>query len=73
MQLFIEPAVLYRLTCVVGGTKTSVVVDSIDAGCSVLTVVVFTVVNVSLASGALKAQWTCATATTYILIMPISL
>ena len=57
---------LYELhTCVVGGTKTSVVVDSIHAGRSVLTVVVVTVVNVGLASRALKAQWTRATATTH--------
>lgn len=58
---------LYALTCVVGGTKTSIVVDSIDAGCSVLTVVVFAVVGVGLASGAFKAQRTCATVTTYTL------
>lgn len=52
------------LTCVVGGTKTGVVVDSIDAGCSVLAVVVLAVVDVGLASGALKAQRTRATVKT---------
>lgn len=59
----------HALTCVVGGTKTSVVVDSIDAGRPVLTVVVFAVVNVGLASGALKAQWTCAAVKMNTLIM----
>lgn len=48
----------YELTSVVGGAKTSVVVDSINAGCSVLTVMVFAVVSVSLTSRALKAQGT---------------
>ena len=56
------------LTCVVGGTKTGIVVDSIDAGCAVLTVVVFAFVHVDLAGGALKAQWTRAAVTTYALI-----
>lgn len=45
-----------ELTCVVGGTKTCVVVDSINAGRSVLTVMVFTVVNIDLASRALEAH-----------------
>lgn len=45
-------------TGVVGGTKTSVVVDSIHAGCSVLTVMVFAVVSVGLTCWALKAQGT---------------
>lgn len=45
-------------TGVVGGTKTSVVVDSIQAGCSVLTVVVFAVVGVGLTCWALEAQGT---------------
>lgn len=58
----ISHIMLYGPTCVIGGTKTSVVVDSINAGCSILTVVVFAVVSVDLASGALKAQWTCTTA-----------
>lgn len=57
--------VLHALTCVVGGTKTGVVVDSIDAGGSVLTFVVFTVISVNLASRALKAQWACTAVTTY--------
>lgn len=61
---------LHAPTCVVGGTKTSVVVDSIDAGRSVLTVIVFAVVNVGLASGALKAQWTRAAATHTIIVLP---
>lgn len=65
----LESTVLHALTCVVGGTKTSVVVDSIDTGCSVLAVVVFAVVNVDLASGALKAQRTRATAKTYTFII----
>lgn len=52
---------LHELTRVVGGTKTSVVVDSIEAGGAVLTVVVLTFVNVGLAGGALEAQWTRAT------------
>lgn len=60
-QWLMIQTVLCALTCVVGGTKTSVVVDTIHAGCSVFTVIVFTVVNVCLASGALKAQWTQAT------------
>lgn len=47
-----------ELTSVVGGAKTSVVVDSVDAACSVLTVVVFAVVSVGLTSRALKAQGT---------------
>lgn len=51
-----------ELTCVVGGAKTSVVVDSVDAGGAVLTVVVFAVVGVGLASGALEAQRTLAAA-----------
>lgn len=50
----------YELTCVVGGTKTSVVVDSVDAGGPVLAVVVFAFVSVGLASRALKAQRTLA-------------
>ena len=62
MQLRLEQTVLPALTCVVGGTKTSVVVDSIEAGRSVLTVVVIAVIIVGLANGALKAQRTCATA-----------
>lgn len=48
-------------TCVVGGTEAGVVIDSIDACGSVLTVIVFTVVSVCLASRALKAQWTGTT------------
>lgn len=55
----------YELTSVVGGAQTSVVVDSIDAGCSVLTVMVFTVVSVSLTSGALKAQGTLTAVVEY--------
>lgn len=53
-----DAIVFYELTCVVGGTKTSVVVDSIDAGGSVLAVVVFAFVSVGLANRALKAQRT---------------
>lgn len=53
-----DAGVFCGLTCVVGGTKTSVVVDSIDAGGSVLAVVVFAVVSVALASRALEAQGT---------------
>lgn len=52
---------LFELTCVVGGTKTGVVVDSIHAGCTVFTVVVFAVVSVDFASGAFEAQRTGAT------------
>ena len=55
-------------TCVIGGTKTSVVVDSVDAGCSVFTVIVFAVINVGLASGTFKAQWTCAAVKTNTLV-----
>lgn len=53
----------WELTRVVGGTKTSVVVDSIDAGGSVLAVVVFAVVSVGLASWALEAQGTLTAVT----------
>ena len=61
-------AVLSALTCVIRGTEASVVVASVDAGRSVLTVVVFAVVNVGLAGGALEAQGTRATVKTSTLI-----
>lgn len=51
-------------TCVVGGTKTGVVVDAVDAGRSVLAVVVLAVVDVGFAGGALEACETRATART---------
>lgn len=51
-------------TCVVGGTKTGVVVDAVDAGRSVLAVVVLAVVHVGFAGGALEACETRATAKT---------
>lgn len=57
--------VFYELTSVVGGAKTSVVVDSIHAGCSVLTVMVFTVVSVGLTGRPLKAQRTLTALTEY--------
>lgn len=47
---------LHLLTCVVGGTKTGVVVDTVDAGCSVLAVVVIAVIDIGFASRALEAQ-----------------
>lgn len=53
-----DAIVFYELTCVVGGTKTSVVVDTIDTGGSVLAVVVFAFVSVGLTGRALKAQRT---------------
>lgn len=61
--------IAHEPTCVIGGTKTSVVVDSVNAGCSILTVVVFTVISVDLASGALKAQWTCTAAKAHLIVM----
>lgn len=54
--------VLMSLTCVVGGTKTSVVVDPVDAGGAVLAVVVFAFVSVGLARRALEAQRTLTAA-----------
>lgn len=55
----------YELTSVVGGAKTSVVVDSINAGSSILTVMVFAVVSVDLTSRALEAQGTLTAAMEY--------
>lgn len=51
-------------TCVVGGTKTGVVVDPVDAGGSVLAVVVLAVVHIAFAGGSLKTCGTRATAKT---------
>lgn len=45
-------------TCVVRWTDAGVVVDSIDAGRVVLTVVVFTVIWVYLTTLALESRWT---------------
>lgn len=61
------------LTCVVGGTKTSVVVDPVDAGGAVLAVVVFAFVSVGLARWALKAQRTLAAVTACKPMRPVSL
>lgn len=46
------------VTCVVGRADAGVVVDAIDAGGVVLTVVVFTVVGVYLTARTLEARWT---------------
>lgn len=47
---------MFPLTCVVGRTDTSVVVDAVNAGGIVLAVVVFAVVRVHLAALALEAR-----------------
>lgn len=64
MGFFFSLILLLGRTCVVGGTKTGVVVDAVDAGRSVLAVVVLAVVHVGFAGGALEACETRATAKT---------
>ena len=59
------PASVYECTCVVGRTDAGVVVDSIDAGGVVLTVVVFTVVWVYLTTLALESWRTHAATHTH--------